>query len=659
MKKTVFFFFIITLAVTTNGIAQFSRYTIQLKDKTGSSYSLTNPSQFLLQRSIDRRMRYGIKIDSTDLPITPSYLDSIRSVANITVLNVSKWLNQVCIKTTDANALAKINAFPFVITSAPIGARPAFSNTSVNTWTNNLPITSVTSSRPAGIQDYYNYGYAYPQIHLHQGEFLHNHGFKGNGMIMAITDEGFVNYNTLSTFDSIRTNNQLLGTWNYVTNTSDVNEGEGHGLACFSTIAANLPGSFVGVAPQSSFYLYVTEDLSTENPIEELNWAAAAEKADSLGVDVLSVSLGYNTFDNSSFNYTYSDMTGHTTPIAKAANLASNKGMLVVAAAGNSGDDAWHYITTPGDADSALSVAAVDVNEQVASFSSYGPNSSGQIKPEVAAVGSNTVIANQTSGTPTYGNGTSFATPIIAGLSTCLWQAFPEVTNMDIIDILHKVSTQYTNPDNRVGYGIPDFKNAFVSLIKKLHTQNASINNCKATINWTAKTAADMSFIVERKLSTDANYLPIDTVSVNSNFQQNNFTFTDSIPIAAPDNNVRYRIKMNIAADTSFYLDSTVLNYTTACDTIVAPPPVIPEEKIVISPNPVTDNLQIQIVRNNPVTVSIEIYALNGQRVYSLSNQQLIGSNTFSIPMKNRSSGIYYVSVFINNRKEVTKEIIR
>jgi len=558
-----------------NGYAQYSRYIIQLKDKSGTPYSINNPSQFLTQRSIARRQRYAIPIDSTDLPITPAYIDSISAAGNVTILNVSKWLNQVCIRTTDTAALSKINSFSFVIAVPPIAARPAGNNQPItNKWQDsaiNLSSPKMFAARPEGTENYYDYGVAYPQIHLNEGEFLHNHGFRGQGMQMAITDEGFDNYTILSTFDSVRNNNQILGTWNYVSGDTDVDEGIGHGLDCFSTIAANLPGTFVGTAPQTSFYLYVTEDVSSEYPVEEQNWAAATEKADSLGADVVSVSLGYNTFDSSIFNYTYADMNGHTTIDARTANFASNKGMLIVAAAGNEGQTAWHYIDTPGDADSALTLGAVDTGGVVAPFSSYGPNSSGQTKPDVAAVGWNAVLANDATGQPYYGSGTSFATPIMAGLATCLWQAFPEVNNMSIIDALHKASNQANNPDDQVGYGIPDMKKAFVGLIEKLHTQQVAVTNCNAVINWTAKSATDMNFIIERKLPSDTAYQPIDTQSANTNFVTNNFTFSDNLsllPIGI--NNIQYKIEMNIATDTSFYLDSAIVTLPPSTKPVIA-----------------------------------------------------------------------------------------
>ena len=477
MKKTLpllGFFLLISLC----NQAQFTRYIIRFKDKGTNPFSISNPSQYLTQRALDRRTRYNIAIDSSDLPITPRYIDSVRLAGTVTILNSSKWLNQVAIKTSDAAALAKINSFPFVMGTSPVGSRTAPGDIPVNKLLDSsLHNTSFppTTGRPENVNGYYNYGKSNGQVKIHQGDFLHNHGFRGEGMQMTVLDAGFYHYLSLPTFDSIRTNNQILGTWDFVANETSVDEDYVHGMQCLSTIAANIPGTFVGTAPKTKFYLYRTEDVSSEYPIEEQNLAAGAERSDSLGVDLCSISLGYNEFDNTQFNYTYADMNGNTSISARAVDFAAKKGMLMVIAAGNQGNDplppipgiSWHYLITPSDADSVLSVGAVDTTAQVAGFSSYGPSIDGQIKPGVAAVGWLAVVANSTTGLPNYGNGTSFATPNMAGISTCLWQAFPEISNMGIIDALELSASKYNNPDDRIGYGIPDAKKAFVILQKK------------------------------------------------------------------------------------------------------------------------------------------------------------------------------------------------
>ncbi|MBL7702660.1 MAG: S8 family peptidase [Ferruginibacter sp.] len=562
MKKNILLILIALFLVEADSYAQFSKYIIRLKDKGTNPFSISNPIQYLTQRSIDRRTRYGIAIDSTDLPITPRYIDSIRNAGAVTILNVSKWLNQVAIQTTDAAALTKINSFPFVISTAPLAPKNNLGN---------KPVNKKLDAESAGLQeptttntttaDYYNYGLSYGQVHLHNGEFLHNRGFRGQGMHMAVLDAGFFNYLTLPTFDSIRNNGQVLGTWDFVTNNANVNEDNSHGTACLSTIAANMPGTFMGTAPKTSFYLYRTEDVGSEYPIEEQNWVAGMERADSLGVEITSTSLGYFTFDNAVFNYTYAtDLNGNTTLSAKGADLAAKKGILCVLAAGNEGNSSWHFLITPSDADSVMAVGAVSTSGAVGSFSSYGPSSDGQVKPAVAAVGVSAVVANANTGQPSFGSGTSYACPNMAGLTSCLWQAFPEVNNMRIITVMQESATRANNPDNRVGYGIPDMKKAFVKLVKQLYTQQSSVANCAVNLQWTAKTDSAINIVVERKLPA-GNYTTISTHNSTGAFQSRNFNYTDDLR-AFPTSGIWYRIKMNVATDTTFYLDSMLINFT-------------------------------------------------------------------------------------------------
>jgi serine protease AprX len=472
MKKASLLFAIL-FVLSLHSSAQFTKYIVRFKDKEGTPFTTADPSRYLSPKAIARRTKQKIAIDETDLPVTPRYIDSVRLAGTVTILNTSKWLNQVCIATTDNAALAKINSLPFVITSQPL-MQPVRAQGPVNTKFNEQ-ITSITSPQVVNnITDFYNYGNSYPQIHIHEGEYVHDKGFHGEGMTIAILDAGFYHYLSLPVFDSVRNNHQVIETYDYVANEVSVDEDHPHGMECFSIIAGNIPGQLVGSCPKANFYLYRTEDAATESPVEEQNWAAAAERADSIGVDVITTSLGYNQFDNPVFNHTYADMNGHTTIIARAADFAAQKGMIVLAAAGNDGADAWHFIATPADADSILAVGAVNAAGTVAAFSSYGPSADGQIKPAVASVGVATAIASP-NGLIVSGNGTSFATPNMAGLVTCLWQAFPDFTNMEIIRAVIKSSSIYNAPDNRIGYGIPNFRLAYDDLNQQLALRN--INN--------------------------------------------------------------------------------------------------------------------------------------------------------------------------------------
>lgn len=476
MMKALILFFIAATFFAKVSNAQFSKYIIRFKDKVGTPYTTNNPSQYLSAKSIQRRAKQKISIDSTDLPITPRYIDSIRLAGNVIILNRSKWLNEVCIQTTDAAALAKINSFPFVISSNPVmraqlGDRENI--TTRNKFNEEISQTTTGTQTLQTTADFFNYGNSFTQIHIHEGEFLHNNGFRGEGMLLAMFDAGYRNYLTLTAFDSVRNNNQIIETYDFVKNEISVNEDDSHGMFCFSIIAANWPGQLVGSSPKAKFYLYRTEDAATEYPIEEQNWAAAAERADSIGIDVFSTSLGYTTFDNPVFNHTYAELNGKTTIIARANAMAAKKGIISVVSAGNDGNNSWHFISTPADADSIVTVGAVTAAGVPATFSSYGPSSDGRVKPTVASVGQGTAIAGLND-QPSFGNGTSFAAPNLAGLITCLWQAFPEFTNMEIIEAVKRSSSIYTAPNYRIGYGIPNFHKAHDDLLLQRTMRNVT-----------------------------------------------------------------------------------------------------------------------------------------------------------------------------------------
>ncbi|MFS8082140.1 MAG: S8 family serine peptidase, partial [Ginsengibacter sp.] len=472
LSKTLFFCLILSFCFK-NVSAQFTRYVIKFKDKTGTPFSISNPSQFLSPRAVERRNKQHILIDETDLPIVPRYIDSVRLSGDVKILNSSKWLNQVCIETSDAAALTKINSFSFVENSDPV---KKVSNRGIfqkSKFAEDFKGT-LSPASPSGVNDFYNYGNAFGQIHIHEGEYLHNKGFHGEGLIISVIDAGFYHYQSLPAFDSINQNHQVIETYDFVNNKVSVNEEYFHGMSCLSIMAGNIPGQLVGTAPKAKFLLYMSEDVYSESPVEEQNWAAAAERSDSAGADIITTSLGYSTFDNPLFNHTYADMNGHTTIIARAAKIAARKGMILLVAAGNEGNSSWHYITTPADTDSILTVGAVDVNGNVGSFSSYGPSSDGRIKPTIASVGVATFVSTP-SGAIAPGNGTSYATPNVAGLVTCLWQAFPGFTSNEIMAAVIKSSSNYSTPDARIGYGIPDFRVAYQDLLKQQTIRNITL----------------------------------------------------------------------------------------------------------------------------------------------------------------------------------------
>lgn len=557
---------IVAIAASLHTKAQ--RYIIKFKDKGFSSHSLSNPSTYLSERAILRRQRFSITVDSTDLPVTSRYLDSLRAVPGVTVLNPSRWLNQVSVLITDPNALTRINNFPFVLASSRIANRL---RTNVKQPEKELETMRQSTPSPSAqrlASDFFNYGNSFAQVHIHNGEFLHNIGLRGQNMIIGMLDAGYQNYTGMTSLDSVRNNQQILGTWDFVDNHSSVFEDHPHGSQCLSIIAGNIPGMLVGTAPKANFYLFKTEDAGSEYPIEEHNWVCGAERVDSVGGDLISSSLGYRTFDDPTLDHSYADMNGNTAMATIGADLAAKKGILVVAAAGNDGTNGWHYILTPADGDSVLAVGAVNSSGQPWSGSSYGPSSDGRVKPDVAAVGEGAFVQMAYNSIQS-GNGTSYACPNMAGLTTCLMQAFPEFNNMKIIAALRQAGNNVATPNDRIGYGIPDMKKALMILLKDFATAKASAVDCKTNLTWTSKDVAAMKYEIERKAPNETSFRKIgERFGTGSVFFNQTYSFKDTL-YSLPGGTATYRIKQIIdtaaATFTSDYIDTVSIEINSLC----------------------------------------------------------------------------------------------
>jgi subtilisin family serine protease len=643
--------------------AQLNRYIIRFKNKANNSFTINNPSAYLSTRALDRRARFGINIDSADLPVSPAYITPIRNLNNVTVLAVSKWLNAIAIYTSDAATLTTIHALPFVESITAVAGREVISGrASYNKFTveeETVPINSIAKTK-ATQADYYNYGTgSYNEIHLHNGEFLHNIGLQGQGMQIALLDNGYANYLNLKAFDSANANSQILGSWDFVFNEANVVNDGSHGMNCFSIIAANIPGQFVGKAPKANFWLYKTEDDNSEYPIEEFFWACGAERADSSGADVISSSLGYGYgFDGGLPNYNYSTLNGNTTMSAIAADMAAKKGMMVFVSAGNAGNIAWRQITTPSDADSVVCVAAVNSNGAVGSFSSYGPSGDAEIKPDLASVGVATLIQSN-SNTVVTGNGTSFACPNMAGLATCLWQGFPEYNNMKIIQALKQSAHKFSSPDDRVGYGIPNVKNAFSRLLNDYSTLTAYVTTCTTTLTWNSKDIAGMKYEIERKLATEAVYTKVGQVNAmeRNAFSNHSYTYHQSI-LGLPAGTINYRIRQIIDTTTlnfhATYIDSVQINTPTDC--------IVGNDIIIqLRPNPVSnDEATLYIETPDAINnLSVLLFDIKGSLLWQAKESKLPGRKVISIPVEKFQKGIYYFKVYNNDQLIGYTEMVR
>ncbi|MBN4082749.1 S8 family serine peptidase [bacterium AH-315-A23] len=411
----------------------------------------------LSQRALDRRLRYSIPLDARDVPVETLYISQVKSTHGITVLAKSKWLNAIHIKGTQTD-IDKLKNVDFV-------AKVEYANKSLNTAGRKLgKQPMVQKNNKLDVSTDFNYGNAANQIEMIHGDVLHQHNFTGEGMQIAIIDAGFPNVDKFAAFQRLRDNDQILGGYDFVHRNANFYTGHYHGMAVLSTIGGYIENEFVGTAPDAKFYLFISEDAVNETPLEESLWVEAAEKADSLGVDVINTSLGYTTFDNPAYNYTYNDMDGQTTFISRGAEIAFSRGMILVNSAGNEGNDSWHYVSAPADAVAVLSIGAVDASGTIANFSSFGPTTDNRIKPDVCAQGAQVYIINS-SGNVATSNGTSFSSPVLTGVITCLWQAFQHKSNAEIIQLVKESSHLYSNYTNQEGFGIPNFQTIYELLV--------------------------------------------------------------------------------------------------------------------------------------------------------------------------------------------------
>lgn len=450
-------FFIVLMLLSAPSWAQVNRYLVFFKDKSGTTYSKSSPLEFLSQRAIDRRIRQGIAVMETDLPVSQTYVQGIRDVGANTFFT-TKWMNGVLIQCEEA-IIPNIENLPYVDhveLVAPnerlmIGGR---SRTELKTKELKTAFSTQAQLQMIGLDE------------------MHKQGHQGETMVIGIFDGGFQGVNTAAPFQHIFDENRidLASSKDFVTNSTNVFQYNDHGTQVFSIIAAYQDGFYTGGSYEANYQLYVTEDVGSEYRIEEYNWLFAAERADSAGVDVVNSSLGYYDFDGNSMDYPKSAMDGKTTVVTRAAQMLADRGVIVVCSAGNEGGIAWQIITAPADAEDVLAIANVNGSGLRAGSSSIGPSADGRIKPDVAALGVNTSVIKP-NGTLGTASGTSLAAPLVASLAAGVWQRYPALTNLEVIDAIRNSASQAKNPDNFLGYGIPNFKGV-VNYVEESHQEN-------------------------------------------------------------------------------------------------------------------------------------------------------------------------------------------
>lgn len=457
-KKITLLAVLLMLSLTSFDLMA-NKYAVYFTDKNNSPYSINYPEEFLSQRSIARRARFGIAVNTQDLPVNPSYVQQVTSLG-ATLIHTSRWLNCAIVSCTQnvANQIAGLDFVSEVVYVAPANSKEP------SKFANKLD--SQIKPLEKGAKTDYNYGNAYGQISQINGIPVHQQGYTGQGVLIAILDGGFNNANNVSAMSHIYNEGRLLYTQDvvnpggsvYASNTSN------HGTNVFSCIGAKLPGQMVGTAPDAEFALIRTEDGDTEYLIECYYWVVGAEAADSIGADLITSSLGYQSFDDSSMDFTHEDLDGETTPSSIGAMAAVARGIFVSVSAGNTGDQSFPWVSTPSDPTSVLCVGACTSSGSIAYFSSIGPNGAGDPKPDVLALGYNSTVITP-SGNVSTASGTSFACPITSGMIACLLQANPSVTPEEVLNIVNATGNRYPVHDNAYGWGIPDYAEALQGVL--------------------------------------------------------------------------------------------------------------------------------------------------------------------------------------------------
>ena len=475
MKK-IFAFAFILIAFKLNAQIGPDLYLIEFADKNNTPYTLNNPQEYLSERAINRRNAQNIAIDSLDLPVNASYIEALVDLG-LEIHNVSKWMNSAVVRTDNYSLVLQARNLPFVKSESRFEidtvqnrgrSRGNSLEKSSKRPTNMNKIISDISIEPK--LDMLDYGFSYLQFTMHNGQLLHEDGYMGEGMLIAVIDGGFYKADIMPSLARLRDNNKIIATRDFSYGDGNVYDHHTHGSMVLSIMAGYDPGRLIGTAPEADYLLITSENGEYEELVEEFNWISAIEYADSMGADMANVSLGYVDFDSERYNHAYEDMNGQTCPSSIGAEIAASRGMLVFVAAGNSGNDenGHVWIGAPCDAENVIAVAAVRFNENTAPFTSHGICTENRIKPDVASDGWGTIV-DYVGDSITTGNGTSFATPVMCGLTACFWQKFRDKTSAEIRNILLE-STRPTHPRDEeditcttgfpniyVGRGIVDF----------------------------------------------------------------------------------------------------------------------------------------------------------------------------------------------------------
>jgi len=671
MKKLILTFLVLALSVHLSA----QKYAVYFKDKNDTPYSIENPEQFLSQRSIDRRARHNIDVTTQDLPVNPQYVAALISMG-AKVPFTSKWLNCALVSCSQT-IINQIEQLDFVSHVVYVGT----GSYSAKSGDDNLPSQfsdklekekNFKEVNTRDINENYLYGYGYSQINQINGIPVHERGYTGEDVLIAVLDAGFHNVNSLTVFSKLFTEGRLVFEKDivkpngniYASNTSD------HGTNVLSCMSAYTNNSFVGTAPKASYALIRTEYVDTEYLIECYNWVVGVELADSIGADIINSSLGYTGFDDSSMNYTFSQMDGETPVASFAAKCAVEKGIFVTVSAGNNnGDDEWPWIGSPADAKYAASIGAVKDNGDIAPFSSLGPNAVGDPKPNICAMGWEATVYT-TSGGIAYSYGTSFSSPISCGMYACLIQANPQLHPANLRDIVDATGDRYPNHHITYGYGIPDFASALENVLSIIELEVVEVEvddsqgnndgklnpgetvNLKISVkNKSSNTLTDVSAVVSTK-NSDVTFIN-DSADFGTFLPEETKNLSNAFILTLSENAMtNYIIKINVTFN---YEDKSTQGFFTI--KVYANLESVKENKntstLIYYPNPVHDSFYL--FKNEKVIKTVEMYDVAGKLIKNV----IINANQTSVIVRDIYAGFIFVKViYEDNTHEIVKCVI-
>lgn len=430
-------------------------YLVQLQPKENTATYFANPLQMLSQRALERRLNRNVSLDSKDVPINPLFIQQIKNL-DLGYIGASKWLNTVMVEIDDTETINQLQNLSCVSSIQNLA-----NNTSAKVKGNKINKFSEENTN--------NYSSDFiTMLNLQQ---LHQAGYKGQNTLIGVIDSGFPGVNRIEAFRKLREENRILDQYNFVNNNT-IYEMHSHGTAVLSAMTGFISNQYTGTAPEASYALYVSEDAEEESPKELMYWVQAAERADSIGVDVINTSLGYTTFDDARYDFTYAEMDGNTTLISKGAKIAASRGIFLVNAMGNDGNNSWHYLGAPADVESVFSIGANNRERNPAAFSSFGPNSAAVQKPNVSALGVS-VSAFSPNGQIITSSGTSLASPIIAGAVASLMTVFPNKPISELKQMIQESANLFPNYSVQLGFGVPNFG----ALLNLLNTSEKELDH--------------------------------------------------------------------------------------------------------------------------------------------------------------------------------------